>query len=193
MATINHPSMKRAGDNSVIKTEQRQTNFVVDNPTQDIDNHLEQFEVERPLMPPAEVFEREKVPVVILSPEQQEQKRRLEKLIFTGRQLKVVDILEHKFELSTVTNKEHQEMVKGLGDNVDLFKIRSLTLANALRTIDGIRLDDLTNKDNDLTDFLRRVDIIDNLQLALVEKLYEEYNNLLKENDTLISGASIKK
>ena len=188
MATITHPSMKRAVDTSI---KPKQT-FVVDDESQNLEQHLEQFE-ERPLMPPVEVIEQAKLPPkIVLSPEQQEKRRRLEDLIFTGRQAKVVEIFGRNFELSTLTSKEHQLMIKELyniGDNVDLFRVRTLTLANALKTIDGVRLDDLVEENT----INRRAELIDSLQLALIEKLYEEYNKLTKENDALLSGDALKK
>ena len=74
----------------------------------------------------------------------------------------------------------------------DLFVVRILTLATALRSIDGTPLKDLEVEGDFQDDKHKCMSIIDNMQLAIVEKLYDEYNSLLKESDTLLAGDKIK-
>jgi hypothetical protein len=117
-----------------------------------------------------------------------------------GRLNKTVEIAGQQFEIGTLTNREQNEMLKELynfGDGADLFAIRVLSLANALKTINGVKLDDLDvfseEEDQFTSSYKRRQAIIDNLQLVLVERLYNEYNTLVGENEALISGTDLKK
>ena len=210
MAVITHPSVKRAvGTSALNKPEVPQT-YVVEDPTQNIDRHLEQFNSpqealsERPLMPTTEMLERAKEAAVIRevsNPKKDEERKKLESILFLGRLTKTIDLAGHKFEISTVTNKEQNDIVRelyGFSEGADLFIIRTLTLANALKSIDGVKLDamDLFTEEEESefkSKFHRRMAIVDNMQLSIVEKVYDEYTKLLKEGEELTAGDAIKK
>lgn len=201
--SLTHPSIRKDGNAKAMPVK----NYVVEDATQtvqDLDANLQQFEApaERPLMPPAQVFEKAKeVAQKPKSTVSDETRKKLEGIVFLGRLTKTVEIAGQKFEISTLTNRENNEMMKELynfGDGADLFAIRVLSLANALKSINGVKLDDLDafsadDDENFISPYKRRQEIIDNLQLALVEKLYEEYNKLVQENEALVNGTEIKK
>ena len=215
MATITHPSMKgrAVGTSALNKPEGTipQKTYVVDDATQNIDERLEKFGApqqeslsERPLMPPAQTLEQAREAFAFKAPESPkkvEDRKKLESILFLGRLTKIVDFAGHKFEVSTLTNREQNDIVRelyGFSEGADLFIIRTLTLANALKSIDGIKLDDMDvyseEEESQFTSkYNRRKDIVDNMQLSVVEKVYEEYTNLLKESDALITGDAIKK
>jgi len=122
--------------------------------------------------------------------------KRLEDLLFLGKITKEIEILGHKFEISTLSHREHNDIVKQLykvGESADLFTIRVITLANVLKTVDGTPLSEMQIAGDFDSDFSKRTFIIDGMQLGIVERLYDEYNKLLKESDTLVSGEVIKK
>ena len=50
----------------------------------------------------------------------------------------------------------------------------------------------LTTEDNSITDFKKRVMIIDYLQLSIVTKLYEAYEGLVEETDQSITNEEVK-
>lgn len=216
MATITHPSMKgRAVGTSALNKQEGaipQKTYVVDDATQNIDERLEQFSgapqqeslSERPLMPPAQALEQAREAFVSKPPETPkkiEDRKKLESILFLGRLTKTIDFAGHRFEISTLTNREQNDIVRELynfSEGADLFIIRTLTLANSLKSIDGIKLDDMDVYSDDeeaqfASKYQRRKDIVDNLQLSVVEKVYEEYTKLLQENDSLIAGDAIKK
>jgi len=150
-------------------------------------------------MPPVAV--ETKVVKPQMDPRQLEHRKKLESIIFLGRLSKTIDVAGHKFEISTLTNKEQNDIVRELysfNEGADLFVIRTLTLANSLKSVDSMKLDDMDvfSEEEELTfktKFHRRMAIIDNMQLSVVEKLYNEYNELLKENEVVTAGDEIKK
>jgi hypothetical protein len=181
------------------------TTFVVEDAT--IEQQLEQFGetkvlTERPLMPTNEALNKIKETQTI-KPQRvdSESMKKLESILFLGRLTKLVEIAGAKFEISTLANKEQNDIVRELmnfGESADLFLVRTITLAHALKTVDGIKLDDMDvfseEEEGQFTSkYKRRQLIVDNLQLFVVEKLFDEYNNLLKENESLVAKDTIKK
>lgn len=176
MSKLSHPSMGKV-QSPQVNLPKPQTYVVADETqTNSIQDRLAQFEA------PSQDTKTEtgiefKMPVKKSLPEV------LEKLIFIGRISEEIPIAGSKFEITTLTNREHAQIIKvmyGFTDPADLFTIRILTLANALKKIDGVALDDLQVEGDFEDDFHKRLSIVDNLQLSIVEKLYSEYEKLLK-------------
>ncbi len=196
MAKITHPEMKRGRD--VQNSNQPKADTYVVNDKSDakeatdtvLDERIAEFEG----TPVEEKSAGIEFPLPPKKPEPDIQKA-LEKLIFMGRHSKEIDLVGHKFEISTLSHKENNAIVAELmnfGEAADLFTIRVLTLAYALRKIDGASLDE-TELVGDLeSDFHKRMTIIDNLQLSLVERLHAEYEKLVKEADDVVYGETIK-
>lgn len=196
MTKITHPSMRSAKPSAVAKATKQETFVVGDasgGPQKEpapsaIDEHLKQFE--KPKAPIPQYADGDtKFPVPQKTAE--EKKQSIERLIFMGRDTKVVEAAGHKFELSTMTHREHNEIVKMLysfGDAADLFTVRILTLANVLRKIDDMPIDEIDIDGEFESAYQRRISIIDHLQVALVTKLHEEYEKLIAENNKLLEG-----
>jgi hypothetical protein len=198
MAKLFHPDMRQSRD-----LPQNNT-YVVDD-LSDVDNRLSQFESgvveeapevkERDLQKVSEVdFSMlSKKPVIDL---EDATKKSLEKLIFIGRNVKTLELGGHKFEVSTLTNKENNEVLSKMievGEGISLFMVRVFTLANALRTVDGVELDKIPVDGEFGSSYLKRLTIVDNFQFALVEKLYGLYEEAVKEANEVIYGEAIKK
>jgi len=183
MAKMTHPSMRRAGEKSV-QTKAPKAYVVEDASSDKLDEQLKDFEQ------PKEVqqFESSVPP---------ERKKKLESLVFLGKLSKDVKIMDHTFTLQTLTNKENNDIMKALyvfGDGADLFTIRVLTLANALKAVNGEPLGAIEIDGEFESDFHKRIAIIDDMQLLVIEKLYDAYNELLEECDKLVGGGEeIKK
>ncbi len=121
----------------------------------------------------------------------------LESLIFLGSSSKDVEIGGHKFKISTLTHREHNHLMKELykfGEGADLFTLRTLTLAFALKTVNNTPLENITLPDEEqyLTSFAKKLAIIDSMQMNVIAKLYNEYNDLLKDIDDKVNGQEIK-
>lgn len=119
----------------------------------------------------------------------------LEELIFMGRQTKEIELAGHKFELSTLTHREHHQMVREVMDisnDADIFVIRIFTLALAIRSIDGKKLSDISVDGKFDSEYHKNIAIIDHLQLKMVERLYEEYESLVKDTNENVFGDNIK-
>ena len=180
MATLSHDRVGQTKDPTQTTVRQPQT-YVVDDPSStrtqptsntNIEDRLSQFGIE---------VEPEEVAYAL--PPKKPISETLEKLIFIGRISKEIEISGIKFEISTLTNKEHYEIIQTMysfTDPADLFTIRVLTLSNCLRKIDGTPINSI-DIDGDFKDGLhKRMSIIDNLQLSVVERLYDEYEALVK-------------
>jgi len=200
MTKITHSEMRQGRDVS-INQNQAET-FIVDDlsngqtaPTL-IDARMAAF-MEQPLQQnKEEVKEKmdiEKVQQPAMLPTDAQKK--LEKLIFIGRNIKEVPIAGHNFELSTLTHRENNEIMAKLmnvGETADLFTIRVLTLGNALKAIDGEKIENFPVEGEFESAYQKKVAVIDSLQVALVERLFAAYEDLLKETDNIVYGEAIK-
>lgn len=176
--------------NSAQNVKQQQKSYVVEDFTkedlsdEDLDNKINEFESGSS----TEYSESYR-------PNQNKMNKSLENLIFMGRHSKEIELAGHKFEISTLTHRENNDVMGELvnfGDAADLFTIRVLTLAHALKKIDGICLNDIDINEDFSSNYHKRMTIVDNLQLALVEKLYKSYEELVKESNDIIEGETVK-
>lgn len=194
MAKITHQEMRRGQD--VSQSVPQTQNYVVDDMSnadsqqQALDQRLAAFE-EAQKQDQQVLVPQVKTEVVV----PKEDKKKLEKIIFMGRHSKIVKVAEHEFEMSTITHRENNEIMTRLmriGEAADLFTIRVLTLAFALRAIDGIKINLIDIEGTFSTDLDHNVALIDNMQLGMVERLYAAYEELVKESDQLVYGEAIK-
>lgn len=179
MAKIEHNKMRTGNDPRPDSIKPK--TYVVDDTNDDIETRMAQFEA--PAQPPVRAVETKPM------------SKELEKLIFIGRATKEVEIGGAKFELSTLLNREQDQIVKMMytfTNPGDLFAVRSLTLAHALKSVDGVSLDEIEVGGEFETGFHKKIEIINCLQLSVVEKLFEEYEKLLGNLDKSVEGEEIK-
>jgi hypothetical protein len=128
----------------------------------------------------------------------EEERKKLDDLIFLGKVSKEVDLAGHRFEVATLTHKEHTALMAELSEfakasEASLFVIRAYTMAFVLKRIDGVRIDDIKTEGEFKNPFAKRLDLIDNMQLRVIEKLYEEYSVLSDESDKIVTSDNLKK
>lgn len=197
MAKIIHQEMRPT--HTITQTASVPQNYVVEDLSGEqstgIDQRLAAFVEQMPRPEERKVPEiKQEISVPELSVPEDE-KKQLEKIIFMGRHSKLFEIAGHKFELSTITHKENSEIMARLmkiGEAVDLFTVRVITLAKAMRAIDEVKLEDVVIEGEFESELDHNISLIDNMQVALVLKLYKNYEDLVKENDTLVYGEAIK-
>jgi hypothetical protein len=195
MAKITHQEMRGAKDVST-PTPQAQ-NYIVDDLSgaitpQALDERLAAFEGKKE--EEMTQIEQSKEEVKKIDP-QVETKKKLEKIIFMGRHSKTLELAGHKFDISTITHKENNEIMSRLmniGEAADIFTIRVLTLSYAIRSIDGIAPANIEIEGQFDTALDHNVALIDNMQLGLVERLYNAFEALVKESDSIVYGEAIK-
>jgi len=178
MAKLTHTDM----NSTEAPRQAKPQTYVVDDATQppasSIDERMAQFEA-----PPQQS---QKTGVEFPLPPKRPVSKALEQLIFIGKLTEEVEIGGAKFEISTLTNKENNQIVRmmyNFSEAADLFTLRILTLANAVRKINGITLDDIDIEGDFESDFHKRISIIDNLQISVVSTLYEAYEKLSGEEE----------
>jgi len=181
--TVSHPSMRRA------KVDPKPTNnpevYVVDNASEGQNEDIlianEQAALNKTTETKLE--------------ESEEKTNLLEDLLFLGSVKKEVAIGKLKFEISTLTQNESAELMKELyrtEDGADLFTIRVLTLAYAVKSVNGVAFDDipLANYQEEAqfeTGFSKKMAILGKMQKNVVEKIHEEYVELVDKSDSTLS------
>ena len=178
---ITHPSMKNETKNENIGAEQQV--FVVDDPTLPV---VEQSP--GPVSAPV-VFETSMPPI------KKELKGNLENLIFLGKVEKEIELAGVKFEISTLTHAEHNLLMKQIytfGSEADMIIVRTLTLAQALRKIDGVPVESIDIDQEFDSVYKKKIFIVERMQMSLVDKLYDVYNTLVSDSDDLLEGKEIK-
>ena len=189
MNKIVHDSMKQTGPTP---NAPKQESYIVDDlsdATNDLDEKLLAFTgtsdtvvEEGPVKPNIE-FEFPK----------KSMSKALEKLIFIGRVSKEVKIGGVNFELSSLTNRENNDLVNTMynfsGDKIrSILAARIVTLAHAVKKIDDIPIEEIDIPGEFRNEFHKKMSIIDTLQFSVVEKLYEVYEELLEEKDEALEA-----
>jgi len=87
--------------------------------------------------------------------------------------------------------------IYNLGEGVDLFTIRTITLAYALISVNGMKIEDIPLTDAiDVTKinnmFEKKKAIINSMQRSVVEKIHDAYVVLTDEIDESLDGDQIK-
>jgi hypothetical protein len=176
-----------------IQNKPKPQTYVVDDPTfvgnstqfqPSFDDRLSQFNTQQSSS------------MVTKLPERKPSNTLLEKLIFIGRLTEYVELNGVKFEIGTLTNKEHTEIVRlmySFTKPADLFMVRIITLAHAIRSIDDIPLDSIHVDGQFESDLHRKMSIIDNLQLSVIEKLYNVYEKLTSSDALTKSNEEVIK
>lgn len=124
-----------------------------------------------------------------------ERKSLIEKLLFLGRGEKEIDVFGMKFVLITLTNKESSEIMREvykLTNANDISIIRTLTLAQAIKSIDGILIDDIELGQKFESPLEKRKAIVETMQLSVINKIMDEYDALQNEVST-VNDEEIKK
>lgn len=120
----------------------------------------------------------------------------LEKLIFLGKVEKEIEIDGIKFVISTLTNKDNMEITKEVyngTDQVDFTAIRTMTLAQSIKSIDGIPIDQIQIDANFSSSLYKRKAIVDLMQLTIINRIMEEYDKLRDESEQISNNEEIKK
>ena len=192
MAKIIHQEMKPT-HSMVQPTPAAPQNYVVEDlsgiqsPASNIDQRLAAFVEQAPRAEERQVPEVKRESFV---PE--DEKRQLEKIIFMGRHSKMVEIAGHKFELSTITHRENFELMSRMMSLGEVLDLRVCYLACAIKKIDGVKLKDVEIEGEFATELEHNIAVVDNMQVALVERLNKQYEELIKESDSLVYGEAIK-
>jgi len=179
--TVTHPSMRRAKTQK--SEQQKQEVYIVENSFNTNPESMPGYEQEADdyVDPPSNVKSTEM----------------LEDLLFLGLASKVVEIGTMKFEISTLTQKENTMLMKSLyslgGDGSDLFVIRNLTLAYSIKSVNNVLFENIPLDGEFQTHYDKRLALIEQMQRAVIEKLYDEYTNLTEESDNLVNSGEIKK
>ena len=184
MANITHPTMRKSTPiQQEVVEPPKQNLFVVED--------LSSFgSAPEPQQAMAEVAMEPK-PVVDVTG-----KKQLEDLLFLGRTISMVELAGHSFEISTLTHKEHRQLMAELykvSDEANQFTVRLYTLAFVLRTIDGVRLEDVPVEGQFDSELARKIGLIDNMQYKIIERLFQEFERLTLASEELTTGDQIKK
>lgn len=108
-------------------------------------------------------------------------RKSLEELIFLGRLTREVIIFGKKWVLSTLEASEQKDATSatsGLEPVVRVLALKMEILARSLTKIDDMELNSLSEK----------LDFIKKLQMPLIDKLFSEYEKLLKEQEEIIGN-----
>ena len=155
MAKIMHPSMNKASGqaSSVQQVNNQPQNYVVDNisayenqtqsanPT--VESMMQKFQEGGPVSFGVSASE----PIAEVKPIiDEESRKKLEQILFLGKLTRNINIAGAEIVISTLSNREHTDMVKELyrfGESADLLTIRVLALANAVKSINGTLLENV--------------------------------------------------
>jgi hypothetical protein len=186
--TVSHPSMRRAKVEHKKETTQNPEVYVVEDAT------------EQP-HPEVDIVAANEQAMQAQKPEEPkdigEKTSLIEDLLFLGCVKKEITIGKLKFEISTLTQGESAELMKELyktESGADLFAVRALTLAYAIKSINDVEFGEVplgsTQEEAQFeTARAKKVAIIGKMQKSVVEKLHEEYIELVEKSESTLDDA----
>lgn len=192
--TVSHPSMRRAKMEQRQSTTQKPEVYVVDNAGSVSQSANED------ILSVNERASEEKAKTVKV---ETETRNLLEALLFAGRATRKVEISGLKFEISTLTQKENSDLVKELykaSDGADLFIIRAITMAYAIKSVNGVPFDEvplgsIQEEAQFETALDKKLYLLEKMQKNVVEKLHDEYIDLVDKSEVILekdSGQALK-
>lgn len=192
--TVSHPSMRRAKMEQRQSTTQKPEVYVVDNADSVSQSANED------ILSVNERASEEKAKIVKV---ETETRNLLEALLFAGRATRKVEISGLKFEISTLTQKENSDLVKELykaSDGADLFIIRAITMAYAIKSVNGVPFDEvplgsIQEEAQFETALDKKLYLLEKMQKNVVEKLHDEYIDLVDKSEVILekdSGQALK-
>ena len=132
----------------------------------------------------------------------EEKKSLLTKLIFCGKNTKVVNVQDFVFTLKTLSEKENRKVVEVLlkaPENERLSYVRAVTLAFSIDEINEIPFLEVVKEkagdafENDEDFILRtKIEIVLCLQNNVVTKIFEGYESLIKDTKESLDEKEIK-
>ena len=120
----------------------------------------------------------------------------LKSLIYLGRLSETVNIDGFSFEVSTLTTAQQRDVMTSIMSDENttqrMLDIKPLTLSYSIRSINGVKLEDICDDDS-ITDLeSRRLNVVMSLQSTLVERLYVEYDNLVTRSGKNVGIEDLK-
>lgn len=189
---VEHPSMRRT--KPVSGTQTKTETYVVEDATQP--QASPEAEVPAPIPQHIMSGAQQPAPVSSAPPELVPYRKvQLEDLIFLGRMKKEIEIGTVKFEISTLSHDENTELMKSLYSfegGADLFTIRTLTLAYAIRAINSVPFGDIDMEGDFAEVYDKKVAILNKMQKGVVEKLHDDFVELTEESENSLTGEEIK-
>ena len=183
---VSHSSFSKKIPTPVAVEKKQPESFVVDDASAELESKLQEF------MAPPPVPEHQP----LAEAQTKKDNKLLEDLIFVGKSSETVTIGNHTFEISTLSNKEHVEMLKFLvsvDPEPNVLIIRNVSLAAALRKIDGNPVSEFPIHEEFSSDLSKKLYIVEHLQFAIIEKLWSVYEELAEKTKQVVSGDLIKK
>lgn len=120
----------------------------------------------------------------------------LKDLIYLGRVERKVDISGNIFLLRSITAEDQKEMVfkiLRLPEDARILYAKIISVACSVEKINGVPLENLA-EDESLTETLdKKISVIKNLQVSVVNKLFKNYEEILEESNSEVNIEDIKK
>lgn len=121
----------------------------------------------------------------------------LKDLIFLGRIERNVICSDCSFLMKSLTAEDQRIMVTKImkiPDDLRLLNAKIISIAFAIEKVNGIPLEDLAEESEENLDIYdKKISVIKNLQLSVVNKLFKNYEELLEESNSQIEIDEIKK
>jgi hypothetical protein len=112
----------------------------------------------------------------------------LEKLIFMGKNERVVEIGEVKFTMSSLTEKQNRtllEKIFGLSEAERLAQSKGIAVASSILKINEFDLETVIGGvEEGETTFDKKIALISKMQFSIVNKLYEAFESINSNVDT---------
>jgi len=122
--------------------------------------------------------------------------KNLKDLIFLGRIERDVACGECSFSMKSITAEDQRNMIAKvikLPDDLRLLNAKIISLAFSVDRVNGVPLEDIAEEGDFEDDFDKKISVIKNLQISVVNKLFKNYEEIIEESNSQIEITEVKK
>ena len=120
----------------------------------------------------------------------------LKDLIYLGRIERTVSCGDFTFVLKSITAEDQKNMVSKvikMPEDVRLLNAKIVSLAFSVEKVNGVMIEELAEDEESGDIFDKKISVIKNLQLSVVNKLFKNYEEILEESNSQIEIEEVKK
>jgi hypothetical protein len=139
---------------------------------------------------------KEEAPGTAQAPAKKMSLKSLKDLIYLGRIERTVSCGDFTFVLKSITAEDQKNMVAKvmkMPEDIRLLNAKIVSLAFSVEKVNGVLIEDLSEDDDSVDLFDKKINVIKNLQLSVVNKLFKNYEEILEESNSQIEIEEVKK
>lgn len=121
--------------------------------------------------------------------------KNIKDLALFGRIVEEVNLGGYLFKIKTLTSREQRDIVSKvmkLNGDERFLNMQIFVLAKAIDSVNGVPLEEIYDKDDNLSIEQKRFEVVSDLQSTLVDKLLKRYDKMVEKANKVIADGGVE-